>query len=357
MVGSAIVNSAARTAPWPAGTATAVGSMPGTDPVEAARTVLGELPDLPHLPELPARGLGADLIGRAAGLLVSMPFESVPSGYRLTGRPGADHRRAVDLHHRDLDGLDQALQEAGHRPPLLKVQVAGPWTLAAGLELPRGHRVLTDQGALRDLTESLLEGLRDHLGELRSRTGADLVVQFDEPTLPAVLRGSLPTPSGYGTVSAVSEPDAVRLLHEVVETTREVTGAPVFAHCCARRPPVRLFAEAGVDVVSFDAASLDGADTAFWDELGETWDGGTRLALGLVPGTPPTGPLDLRSAAAPALAVADRLGFARPRLADLLVPATACGLAGATRDWARTALTLVRDLGRAFVEPPESWGG
>ncbi|HEX3650167.1 MAG TPA: methionine synthase, partial [Pseudonocardiaceae bacterium] len=34
---------------WPPETATAIGSMPGTDPVEATRTVAGELPHLPHL--------------------------------------------------------------------------------------------------------------------------------------------------------------------------------------------------------------------------------------------------------------------------------------------------------------------
>ncbi|HEY6276391.1 MAG TPA: methionine synthase, partial [Streptosporangiaceae bacterium] len=42
--------------PWPAASATGVGSMPGTDPAEALRIILGELPGLPHLAELPARG-------------------------------------------------------------------------------------------------------------------------------------------------------------------------------------------------------------------------------------------------------------------------------------------------------------
>ena len=35
--------------------ATGVGSMPGEDFGEAARLVLGEVPDLPHLPEVPGR--------------------------------------------------------------------------------------------------------------------------------------------------------------------------------------------------------------------------------------------------------------------------------------------------------------
>ena len=49
--------------------------MPGTDAREAARTVIGELPDLPHLPELPDRGAGADIIGRTAALLVDLAVE------------------------------------------------------------------------------------------------------------------------------------------------------------------------------------------------------------------------------------------------------------------------------------------
>ncbi|MDT4918875.1 MAG: hypothetical protein QOH89_3575, partial [Pseudonocardiales bacterium] len=42
--------------PWSPGAVTGIGSLPGTDPDEAARLVVGELPELPHLPELPDRG-------------------------------------------------------------------------------------------------------------------------------------------------------------------------------------------------------------------------------------------------------------------------------------------------------------
>src|SRR6266567_4892927 len=73
----------ADTFPWQPASATGVGSMPGVDPAEALRIVLGELPDLPHLPELPARGAGADLTGRTAALLVDMPVEITPTGWRF----------------------------------------------------------------------------------------------------------------------------------------------------------------------------------------------------------------------------------------------------------------------------------
>lgn len=323
--------------------------MPGTDPAEAAAIVLGELPDFPHLPELPARGLGADLIGRTAALLVDLGVEVVPSGYRVAARPGRDHRRAVDLLRWDLDALGDA------RPPLIKTQLAGPWTLAAGIELPRGHRVLTDRGAVREFTESMLAGLASHVAELTARTGAPVVVQFDEPTLPEVLAGSLPTPSGYGTVGAVPEPEARDLLATVLDGAAEITGQPVVVHSCAPKPPIGLLRAAGAGAIALDATLLGGAPANLLDELGEAWDSGTTVFLGLVPALAPDKPPTLRELASPALRLADRLGFHRSILADRAVPTPTCGLAGATNSWLRRALSLTRDLGKAFVEPPEGW--
>lgn len=340
------------TTPWTPGAATGIGSMPGTDPAEAAAVVVGELPDLPHLPELPARGLGADLIGRTAGLLVDLAVEEMPSGYRVTARPGADHRRAVELMQRDLDAFQDALERAGSKPAAVKVQLAGPWTLSAGIELPRGHRVLTDLGALREFTESLAEGLVRHADEVRRRTGCPVVVQLDEPSLPTVMAGALRSPSGLDMVRAVAAPEAREVLARVIAAAGE---APVIVHCCAARPPVALFRAAGAAAISLDATLLDGAPAALADEIGEAWDAGTVFLLGLLPATDPAQPPTLAEVAGPALRLVDRLGFPRTLLAQRAVPTPACGLPGASATWAKRALALLRDVGRAFVEPPESW--
>ncbi|GAA3878998.1 methionine synthase [Saccharothrix violaceirubra] len=334
--------------PWPEGTATGIGSLPGADPLEAARVVLGELPQLPHLPELPGRGVGADLVGRTAGLLVDLPVEVVPSGYRTAAHPGRDHRRAVDLLRRDLDAFEEALETSGARPEVVKVQAAGPWTLTASIELNRGHRVLTDRGALREYAESLAEGLRRHVAEVAKRIGARVVVQLDEPGLPAVLRGLLPTPSKLGTVPAVHEPEALAVLRPVIEAL----GPDVVVHCCAPKPPIGLLRRAGVRAVALDVGLLDESS---WDEVGEAWEERTTLFLGLVPSTDPAAPVDLAGVAKPALDLVDRLGFPRETLARYAVPTPTCGLAGASAKWTRRALSLSRDLGRAFVEPPENW--
>nr|BFE83065.1 hypothetical protein GCM10020093_056660 [Planobispora longispora] len=113
------------------------------------------MPALPYLPELPGRGVGADMIGRAASLLVELPVEVQPSGWRFTDRPGRDAKRARDHLARDLDGLEEGAQ--GYEGPF-KIQACGPWTLAGAVELRHGDKTLADAGAVRDLVESFGEG-------------------------------------------------------------------------------------------------------------------------------------------------------------------------------------------------------
>jgi methionine synthase II (cobalamin-independent) len=326
--------------PWVPGAVTGIGSLPGTDPVEAARLVFGELPDLPHLPELPARGAGADMIGRSAALLIDLPVEIVPSGWRLAAHRGHDQRLAEDYLARDLDALHE--QAEGYAGPL-KVQVAGPWTLAASLELPSGHRVVTDYGAVRDLAESLAEGVRAHVADVQRRVpGASVVVQLDEPSLPAVLAGTLPTPSGWGSVRAVAQPDATRTLRDVLAAAPDGGRA---VHCCARAVPLELLRDAGADAIAVDAALLT---TAQYDALGEAVDAGVSLWLGVLPSTDTA--ITLETVREPVRRLWRELGFTAAGLAGHVVATPACGLAAASGSYARRALGVLRDAGRALRE-------
>jgi len=326
--------------PWERGAVTGIGSLPGTDPVEAARLVFGELPDLPHLPELPARGAGADMIGRSAALLVDLPVEIVPSGWRLAAHRGRDQRRAEDYLARDVDALHE--QADGYTGPL-KVQVAGPWTLAANLELPTGHRVVTDAGAVRDLAESLAEGVRAHVADLQRRIpGASPVVQLDEPALPAVLAGELSTASGWGSVRAIPAPDATRVLQTVLDA---IPPGGRVVHCCAPDAPLELLRAAGADAVAVDAALLR---SAHYDALGAAVDARVSLWLGVLPSTDTAITLD--TARDPLRRLWREMGFADSALADGVVPTPACGLAGASQQYVRRALGVLRDTGRALRE-------
>lgn len=338
--------------------ATGVGSLPGTDPHEAVRTVLGVLPDLPFLPELPARGPHADLAGRSTALLADLPVDLQPSGWRLVARPGRDGRLARDLLARDLDALEEAAQSGA--PPALKLQCAGPWTLGALLELPRGDRVLADPGAVDDLAQSLAEGLRGHLADVAVRLpGTRLVLQLDEPSLPAVLAGRVPTASGFGALRAPSAARAGDVLRAVIGAVAGAGADPV-VHCCAPSPPLQLLTGAGAAAVGLDAALLTPRDD---EAVGEAVEGGVGLLLGVVPSLDvpsvdiPSldGPLsDLSAILAPATSLWRRLGLPPERLATSVVATPTCGLAGASPRYARRALEACVEAARRWGEDPEA---
>ncbi|HEX8092976.1 methionine synthase [Jatrophihabitans sp.] len=325
------------THPWPAGAATGVGSLPGTDPAEAVRLVLGEVAELPYLPELPGRGFGADAIARTGALLVDFPVEWQPHGWTVTSHAGRDQARARDHLNRDLDAVTEQAQGVA----LLKVSVCGPMTLGAALELPNLHKVLTDHGAFRDLAGSLAEGTRVLLAELSSRLpGTAFVLQVDEPSLPQALSGQVPTPSGYGTVRSLPRSVAAPALASVLEVAPP--GHRV-VHCCAAEVPYDLLAGCGASAVSVDASLVTDAQLDF---LGELVEAGISLWLGVFPGT------DAQISSADARErirrLWSKLGFDPNRLADAVVPTPSCGLAGASMPYARQVMSALNEVGRSL---------
>jgi methionine synthase II (cobalamin-independent) len=334
-------------APIPAPSATGVGSLPGRDMAEAVRLVMGELgerPGLPFLPELPGRGVGADMVGRGTALLAELYAEVQPSGWRIAERPGRDHRRASSHLSSDLDLLEEYTQ--GYCGPL-KIQAAGPWTLAATVELQHGDKLLADAGAVRDVAASLAEGLRLHVEDVHKRVpGAQVILQLDEPALPGVLRGTVPTASGFGRLRAVEENVARDLLRTVIEAAGGA-GAQVVVHCCAPDVPFDLLRGAGATGISFDLSLLSERHD---EALGELIEGGVLLYAGIVPPADPAGPAPGATSLAQRVLALRRLGFPARRLADSVIVTPSCGLAGASPDWGRRALKLCRDTARALEE-------
>ncbi|WP_046776247.1 methionine synthase [Streptomyces yangpuensis] len=323
--------------------ATGVGSLPGGDAREAAKTATGSFEDFPYLPELPARGPGADMIGRSTGLLVDMYAHVEPSGWRISDRPGRDTRRARSWLGEDLDALEEFTQGYTGR---LKVQAVGPWTLAAALELHGGEAMLQDAGACRDLAGSLAEGLRDHLADVRRRIpGADIVLQLDEPSLTAVLLGRVRSASGYRTYRAVDRQVVEGTLREVFA----VHDGEVIVHSCAPEVPFGLLRRAGATGVSFDFSLLTERED---DAIGEAVEGGTKLFAGVVPGT--DGPLsDPGGSVMGVRKLWRRLGLAPGTLAESVVVTPSCGLAGASPAYARAVQAHCVRAARSLADNPE----
>jgi methionine synthase II (cobalamin-independent) len=310
---------------------------------EAIKLVFGELTALPHLPELPGRGPGADVIGRGAGLLTDLPVDIYAGRWRVTARPGRDLRRTLDLLDRDLDLLTEAAE--GYVGPL-KVQTPGPWTLAAALELPTGGKVLRDHGATRDLASSLASGLKAHVADVARRVpGATVLLQIDEPTLPAILAGHVFTESGLGTLRAVEPTPAETVLRSIVEAA----GVPVIFHCCAPDVPLRLFRDSGATAVSLDLSLVNDTNVPTLDAIGELIDAGLGFFAGAVPSTGTRTPTSAQ-VADKVTGLWRRLGFSTDQLAAQVVVTPTCGLAGATIEYARAALAVCVEAGKRLTE-------
>lgn len=312
--------------------------------------VVGELAAaLAHIVELPARGVGADTIGRAGALLIDVAVDTVPRGYRIAARPGAVTRRAISLLDEDLDALEEAWENAGLRGSgrPVKVQAPGPITLAAELELATGHRAITDLGAVRDLAASLAEGVAAHRATVARRLDTPVVVQFDEPSLPAALAGRLTGVTALSPVHPIDEALAINLLDSCVAAA----GADVLVHSCAAELPWTVLQRSTIHAVSVDTSTLRAVDL---DGVAEFVDSGRTAVLGVVAASAPSRRPSVDEVAAAAVAVIDRLGFARSALRDRIGITPGCGLAGATTEWARTAIELAGKAAEAFADDPDA---
>ncbi len=320
--------------------ATGIGSMPGDDNeafLRGLRTILDELPDLPHLPEVPGRGAVANLTGRALAVVAGLGVDLQPAGWRLTDAPGLDHRRARSLLAQDLDVLEE--QAEGYAGAF-KIQVAGPWTLAATVEKPRGDKVLSDHGARRELAQALAEGLRDHIRDVRRRLpGVDrLVVQVDEPALAAVLGGKVPTASGWGRHRTVHPPEASDTLGWVLAAIAAEDAEP-WVHSCASGTPLALLRGAGARGLSVDLSATSAADQ---DVLAEALEAGDTVALGVVPATGEDTDVTEKQVTESVLRWLDMVGLDPATIGASLVISPTCGFAGAAQGWPRRALGVLR---------------
>ena len=321
---------------------TGIGSWPGTDMVDAIKITFAECPDLPYLPELPARGPHAQLIGRGTAFLSGLAVDLQPAGWRLTDGSGRDHRLAISTLRADLDQLEEQIQ--GYAGPV-KFAVAGPWTLAAMMERPRGDKVLADHGARRDLGQSLAEGVAQLIMELRRRLpDIEPLVQLDEPLLPRVLAGEIPTASGFSRHRVVDVPEVSAMISQLVARLQDTSATPTALHCCAAAAPIELLWKAGGSIVLVDLAQLTSRD---WDVIGPAMEAGLRLGAGALPTDRSVTADDVSRTV---LRPLREIGIDPQIAAGQLIITPACGLSGFTRGAAISALRAIRTAAGIVTE-------
>jgi len=323
--------------PYPA-VATGVGSMPGTHPHEASNVVAGEFAAVPHVVELPARGPGSDSVGRSVALLASVDrafeVETTTSGWRIGHAGQSVLRRAHSWLSHDLESLEEFV--AAHRGPI-KVQVLGPVTMAARVEDPAGEALLRDHGAVSEVAAAAASAYSDLVMRMqRSFPHAEVLVQVNEPDVPAVLLGQVRTSSGRLTHRSL-EPHVVQAhLADVLDGIR-ATGAIPGVRCFMPRPPIRLFLDAGAQFLCVDITQELPID----DALPQAWEHEVGLLLGCVPVS--DGHLSDTSASAPMRRFMEESGF--PEVPAHVAITPTGGLADVDMDAARRVIAACVRVG------------
>jgi hypothetical protein len=172
--------------------------------------------------------------------------------------------------------------------------------------------------------------------------GARLLLQLDEPRLPAVLEGSVPSASGLNRLRAIEPGPAADGLRSIFDPA----DAFPLVHCCAAHPPFGIIIQSGARAIYLDLSRLGREDE---DPLAEAAEAGTGIFAGTVQ------PVDSERPVASELAkrVIDlwrRLGLPSARCAEQVVIGPACGLAGVSPERAAGVLAACREAGRILPE-------
>ena len=253
------------------GLQTGIGSLPHTDPVEAAEVVVRLLPDLPAAPQLPERDPREGMIAQWLGALPEIKV--APDGTcTLLGRSDeAPECTFEPVAHAGLlaflDVVAAAAVAGGEAPSRVKVQLTGPLTLGSALEalgMPTARAFVARRCCVR--VAAALEQL-----VVRRLPGTFVVVFLDEPALVRWRRGD----------ATLDRDAAIDVLSGALAAVEGTTGL----HVCGDGD-LGLAIEAGPQVLGVEVRD-DLADHAL--PLSRFLDGEGWVAWGAVPTDRPVG--------------------------------------------------------------------
>ena len=268
--------------------ATAIGSMPQSDPSVACDIILNTIPEIPIWPQLPAANFRENMeIQYSEGFPCVVLDEEKKRMYFQTDKDitsdfekfyenyvaeNLDYFKISPAFSRGIYEMEKRLSE---RTPLnltsFKSHVTGPITMGLG-RVDQSKRAIYYNELFRDI---LVKGTEMKARWLLNRfkfLECDQICFIDEPIL-----------SGFGSSTYVSvhRNDVVQYLNEVVQAIHKEEGI-AGVHCCGNTEWTILM-DAGVDVISFDAYEYADTIAYYPDQLKNFLEKGGSLAWGIVP--------------------------------------------------------------------------
>jgi methionine synthase II (cobalamin-independent) len=265
--------------------ATGIGSVPFLDINGTCRHILETCPEMPYWPQFVRRTHLEDMIIQFSEGLPALTIK----GKTLVLVQDQMEKELVAFYERFLaedigafalspeyapgfSNLTRLIQQTPDQlGPYIKGQSVGPVTFAAAVRNQDGKLLFH----YPDLLDACAKGLALRaLWQVRemSKTGRRPVLFLDEPYL-----------TGFGSAfTPVRREEVVALLGEVIEYLKQQTDVLVGIHCCGNTD-WPMIAEAGPDIISFDAFSHMEHFLLFPEAISEFVKKGGAVAWGIVP--------------------------------------------------------------------------
>jgi len=325
------------------GYATAVGSLPHADPVEACRLVKTFLPQIPAWPQLPKRSFLENMYTQFSegypGVVIederiyvdrskdlNQSLEQLYASYM----EGEVEKYAVGPEY--AAGLYAFLEADIGKPLAVKGQLTGPVSL--GLSLTDHER----RSTIYD--DTLCDALAKHLRlkaawqerELR-RVSPNTIIFVDEPYLASL---------GSAFVSIAPE-KVVELLEEVYSGLEGLKGV----HCCGNTD-WSLLLRTSLDILNFDAYNYGYTIALYPDEVKAFLKRGGVIAWGIVPSDEQAlkgeTAISLIERLEEGIAALDRKGISFRLLTERCLLTPSCGLGPISEEASVWALELLAEV-------------
>ena len=333
----------------PKGLATAIGSMPHTDPAEACSITLANLPEIPVWPQLPQRSFRENMYAQYSeafpGLILDTENERM---YVDSGGNLADQLERLYTAYLENDLDRYAISEdyaAGFRQFLaldlgsvvaVKGQVTG--AISFGLTVTdENRRSILYEEVIADAVARHLRLKAAWMEKELARISPNTILFVDEPYLASL---------GSAFV-ALSNDMVIRLTNEVLGGISGLKGM----HCCGNTDWSVLMST-DIDILNFDAYNYGETLALYPDAVKVFLDRGGVLAWGIVPSdeailphVTSSGLLDRLHAL---LTLLSGKGIEYDILLEQCLITPSCGLASLSLETAARALELTRAVSEGF---------
>ncbi|MBW1667551.1 MAG: hypothetical protein JRJ66_05765 [Deltaproteobacteria bacterium] len=331
--------------------ATGIGSVPFENIEETCRLILKIFPKIPFWPQFVRRGPREDM---NIQFCEALPFLEIHEEQRVISIPSLHlESRLVSFYEKFLaedvgafaisrdyaPGLYEIvsmLQKIENRkPPYLKGQSVGPFTLSASI-MDRGGKSLLHNAELLDAVAKALAIRGVWQVRKLASSGCRPIVFLDEPYL-----------SGFGSAFVpVQRDQVIKLIGEIMRYIRERTDALVGIHCCGNTDWPMII-ETRPDIISLDAFSHMDYFLLYPDNILRFLEKGGVISWGIVPTALFTGKETVGGLFArlkEGLSSLYRAGIDPERLAAQSILTPSCGTGTMEKPSAERALRLVSAL-------------